>query len=68
MIWLIFSLDLKGMKKWIERMQWVIEAYIQQREAYPTLTKFEMVSPKRESYYKENYNYFVRNVTEVFAI
>ncbi|KAI6182826.1 Aminoacyl-tRNA synthetase domain containing protein [Aphelenchoides bicaudatus] len=55
--------DLKGMRKWIERMQWVIETYIQQREAYPTLTKFEMVSPKRESYYRENYNYFVRNVS-----
>lgn len=54
---------MKGMRKWIERMQWIVDAYVEQRQAHPTPTKFELVSPKRESYYKENYNYFVRNVS-----
>lgn len=56
-------LDLKGMRKWIERMQWIVDAYVEQRQAHPTPAKFELVPPKRESYYKENYNYFVRNVS-----
>jgi hypothetical protein len=55
------------MRKWFERMQWVIETYVEQRQAYPTLSKFELASPKRESYYKENYNYFVRNVSDFNA-
>jgi hypothetical protein len=57
-----FFVDLKGLRKWIERIDWVVSTYVEERQNHADVKDLDLVSPKRESYYKENYNYFVRNV------
>ncbi|KAI6241419.1 Leucyl-tRNA synthetase [Aphelenchoides fujianensis] len=55
--------DLKGLRKWIERMEWVVDAYVRQRRSLAAQPAVERVTPQREEFFRENFNYFVRNVS-----
>uniref|UniRef100_A0A0N4W935 leucine--tRNA ligase n=1 Tax=Haemonchus placei TaxID=6290 RepID=A0A0N4W935_HAEPC len=64
--------DLKGLKKWIDRVAWVVSAYIEVRKR--TVEKSLEVSTTTstmEEHLRECYNYFVRNASvclEVFNL
>lgn len=52
--------DLKGLRTWIDRIAWIVNAYINGRKN----AKANDIAPVEiEKGYKENYNFFVRNVS-----
>ena len=58
------SSDAKGMKTWIDRVAWAVNAYISGRKN----SKNEPVPDDVEKIYKESYNYFVRNTSMLLEI
>ncbi|KAE9550185.1 hypothetical protein FO519_006593, partial [Halicephalobus sp. NKZ332] len=58
------SSDLKGMKTWIDRISWAVNAYINGRKNQNS----EKCPDDTEKVYKENYNYFVRNTSMLLEI
>lgn len=44
-------------------MDWVVNEYVDQRKSNASRTDVELVSAKREEFYRGNYNYFVRDVS-----
>lgn len=54
-------IDLKGLKTWIDRIAWAVNAYVSGRKNAESNT---VTAPAEiETSYKENYNFFVRNVS-----
>ncbi|GMT01266.1 hypothetical protein PENTCL1PPCAC_23440 [Pristionchus entomophagus] len=55
--------DLSGIKRWMDRMSWVVNAYVEGRKGVERgyATKTETVE-RQEEELREAYNYFVRNV------
>ncbi|CAI4225836.1 unnamed protein product [Auanema sp. JU1783] len=51
--------DTKGLKKWLDRVAWVVSTYIEQRSPSNTTATTRNV----EATLKETYNYFVRNIS-----
>ncbi|KAI6203335.1 Leucyl-tRNA synthetase [Aphelenchoides besseyi] len=60
--------DLKGLRKWIERMDWIVDAYVRQRRSFANKANVELVTAQREEYFRENYNYFVRAVSACLEV
>ncbi|KAI6207959.1 Leucyl-tRNA synthetase [Aphelenchoides besseyi] len=60
--------DLKGLRKWIERIDWIVDAYVRQRRSLVNKTDVELVTTQREEFFRENYNYFVRNVSACLEV
>ncbi|KAK0425853.1 hypothetical protein QR680_009430 [Steinernema hermaphroditum] len=59
--------DLKGLKKWLDRVAWVVNTYVEQRgAAHAESPKF--ASQETEDKYKESYNYFVRNASMLLEV
>ncbi|XGW21031.1 hypothetical protein V3C99_004189 [Haemonchus contortus] len=64
--------DLKGLKKWIDRVAWVVSAYIEERKrTVEKSLEFPSTTSTMEEHLRECYNYFVRNTSvclEVFNL
>lgn len=54
--------DMKGLRRWIERMDWVISNYVEQRQSYANVKDLQLVSTSTENHYRDSYNYTVQNV------
>ncbi|KHJ90411.1 hypothetical protein OESDEN_09749 [Oesophagostomum dentatum] len=55
--------DLKGLKKWLDRVAWVVSAYVDERNKALSAPIERPVNPKVEGNLRESYNFFVRNVS-----
>lgn len=51
--------DLRGLRKWLDRVAWIVNAYVEGRQAKKSMKKDKAF----EEAMRENYNYFVRNVS-----
>uniref|UniRef100_A0A7E4UWU7 leucine--tRNA ligase n=1 Tax=Panagrellus redivivus TaxID=6233 RepID=A0A7E4UWU7_PANRE len=59
--------DLKGLKTWIDRVAWAVNAYIDGRKA--AIRDGKKAVPKDvEKVYRESYNYFVRNTSMLLEV
>lgn len=63
-----FLLDLKGLKKWLDRVAWVVSTYVEQRKRLADISKETSVDARSEEKLRENYNFFVRNVGLIFDL
>ena len=59
--------DLKGIKLWIDRISRTVNVYIESRKNAKSGDPGNKVSEDVEKIYKENYNFFVRNVRLFFS-
>uniref|UniRef100_A0AC34R3Z9 Leucine--tRNA ligase n=2 Tax=Panagrolaimus sp. JU765 TaxID=591449 RepID=A0AC34R3Z9_9BILA len=57
--------DLKGLKTWIDRISWIVNAYINGRN---DADKNDIAPAEIEKQYKENYNFFVRNTSMLLEV
>uniref|UniRef100_A0A183G6W3 leucine--tRNA ligase n=1 Tax=Heligmosomoides polygyrus TaxID=6339 RepID=A0A183G6W3_HELPZ len=55
--------DLKGLKKWLDRVAWVVSTYVEQRKRLADISKETSVDARSEEKLRENYNFFVRNTS-----
>ncbi|KJH53549.1 putative leucine--tRNA ligase [Dictyocaulus viviparus] len=55
--------DHKGLKKWIDRVAWIVSAYVSERKNNATNISEIPLNEKVEKELQENYNFFVRNVS-----
>ncbi|TKR92967.1 hypothetical protein L596_007513 [Steinernema carpocapsae] len=60
--------DLKGLKKWLDRLAWVVNTYVEQRRFAENGGELKVASEEVEEVYKENYNYFVRNASMLLEV
>lgn len=57
----IDCLDLKGLTKWIERIQWLVDSYVNYRKELPDNPS--KTNEELTNYYAEAYNYHVLQVS-----
>ncbi|VDK52353.1 unnamed protein product, partial [Cylicostephanus goldi] len=55
--------DLKGLKKWLDRVAWIVSAYVEQRRKVVEASDSAEIDPKIEENLRESYNFFVRNAS-----
>ncbi|EPB66874.1 hypothetical protein ANCCEY_14037 [Ancylostoma ceylanicum] len=57
------ELDQKGLRKWLDRVAWIISAYVDERKKAIETQKETPINSKLEENLRENYNFFVRNTS-----
>ncbi|VDL63886.1 unnamed protein product [Nippostrongylus brasiliensis] len=55
--------DIKGLKKWIDRVAWIVAAYVDQRKRFTDQSAKVPVDANSENNLREVYNFFVRNTS-----
>ncbi|WKX90168.1 hypothetical protein Q1695_009202 [Nippostrongylus brasiliensis] len=55
--------DIKGLKKWIDRVAWIVAAYVDQRKRFTDQSAKVPVNANSENNLREVYNFFVRNTS-----
>uniref|UniRef100_A0A915BQS3 leucine--tRNA ligase n=1 Tax=Parascaris univalens TaxID=6257 RepID=A0A915BQS3_PARUN len=58
--------DMKGLKKWLNRVSWVVNEYVAQRSS--SSRNCRRVDSATEAHYREVYNYAVRNVSMLLEV
>ncbi|KAL6730610.1 hypothetical protein Aduo_001570 [Ancylostoma duodenale] len=55
--------DQKGLRKWLDRVAWIISAYVDERKKAIESGAETPINSKLEETLRENYNFFVRNTS-----
>ncbi|KAK6052707.1 putative leucine--tRNA ligase, partial [Cooperia oncophora] len=55
--------DLKGLKKWIDRIAWIVSAYVRERKRLEGQSVAVPTCSKTEEQLRESYNFFVRHTS-----
>ncbi|KAK6729065.1 hypothetical protein RB195_006238 [Necator americanus] len=55
--------DHKGLRKWLDRVAWIVSAYVDERRKAIDTRQKSRINVTLERILRENYNFFVRNVS-----